>query len=62
MCYFPQDDILLYGADMFSSSAVVFTLGLNGVALGCQDLVNNGARDISSVIHWGQEEDFLASV
>ena len=46
MCCFPQDDILLYGADILSSSAVVFTLGLNGVVLGCQHFVNNGAWNV----------------
>ena len=42
---FPWDHILLYGADILSSSAIVFTLVLNGVALGCRGLVSNGARD-----------------
>ena len=40
---FPWEDILLDGEDILSSSVVVFTLGLDDVALGSLGLVNEGA-------------------
>ena len=43
---FPGDDILLDGVDMLSSSVVLFSLDLNGIALGGLGLVIYGAGDM----------------
>ena len=61
---FPQYDVLLYAVSVLSSSAVFFALGLDGVTSLDWGLVNYGARDVGTVVHWGQEKyfHFLAGV
>ena len=43
---FPGDDIMLDGVVMLSSSMVLFSVGLNGIALGDQGLVDYGVGDV----------------
>ena len=46
MCRLFGDDVLLDGADVPPGSEILFALGLNGVTLCGQALVNYGAREI----------------
>ena len=41
----PQDDVMLKGPNVLPCPVILFALGLEQVALGCQGLVNYGARD-----------------
>ena len=51
--FFPGDDILLDGADMPSSSVVLFSSGLSGIALGVEALSTMvpGTYDLWSTGH-----------
>ena len=45
---------------MFPSSALLFTLCFDDIALQHRCLLNDGPRDVL-IICWGLEQDFLAS-
>ena len=53
-------DALLKGMEVLSYVVILFALGLDHVALGCQGLVNDGTGDVAILIYQGKEEDFLA--